>query len=108
MQMNVVARYPPAVGDVCRMYRGEYMHCGQVVYPVWALVCRRRARVWRIGAHARWAGAASDSDLLESSASDILSDSFTYAPARPVHARRRRRCRRVRDESASRPCTPGF
>jgi len=39
------------------------------------------------GVSAMWRGAASDSDLLESTASDILSDSFTYAG---VCARRRR------------------
>jgi len=32
------------IGDMCRMYRDEYMHW-QVVYPVWALVCRRCASV---------------------------------------------------------------
>lgn len=36
--------------------------------------------MWR--ARPRRRGAASDSDLLESSASDILSDSFTYEDAK--------------------------
>lgn len=39
--------------------------------------------MWR--ARPRRRGAASDSDLLESSASDILSDSFTYKDADAVH-----------------------
>jgi len=77
---------------ICRMYRGEYMHW-QVVYPVWALVCRRCASVaYTCPFVAEGEGAASDSDLLESTASDILSDSFTY----------RRQCWKTQQTSAPR------
>ena len=53
----------------------------RVVYPVGALVCRQSAGVLYRCLILGGEGAASDSDLLESSASDILSDSFTYRRA---------------------------
>lgn len=53
----------------------------RVVYPVSALVCRQSAGVLYRCLILGGEGAASDSDLLESSASDILSDSFTYRRA---------------------------